>query len=459
MSDYEKKDFENEYQYNPITPEEPEKAPEAVYEADTVFDAEPQQDAESRQSFFEEESIPDGSYRMQPGEVYPIPVSCVKRRVGKKKKGSKTWLVAAISAILGAFIFSVASPFLYGLIQQTPIAEQFAFPEIPKQTTAAATPVVYNAENRTEMSTVDIGKAVGPSVVGVVSKVSYTGFFSQETASGNGSGIIFTENGYIVTNYHVIEGASAVTVVLNNGQEYEAKLIGGDNRTDIAVIKIEATGLTPAVFGDSDEIEAGEKAIAIGNPLGLEFAGSLTQGIISAINRTVTVDGRTYKMIQTDAAINPGNSGGALVNAYGEVIGINSVKVSSGGVEGLGFAIPISDAKPIIEDLVNFGYVKGRPLIGLTVRYITEQEAYYYNFSSKGLVVVDVSPGSGAEKAGIQKGDIILSCNATEVTSSEGLNEIRDQHSAGDSITVKINRNGVEMDVSIVLGEDTTTAQ
>lgn len=416
---------------------------------------------ENQQSFFDDYIDSDSSYRFKKGDMYPVVISPFKQNFRKKReksKSPKTWLVAVISAILGAFVFSVVSPMINGAVEGGG-KPMFAFPPAPQSKSDASTQLVtYSSDNRQILTTVEIGKLVGPSVVGVVSEVEYSGLFS-DVASGSGSGIIFTTDGYIVTNYHVIAGASSVKVVLNTGKEYEAKLIGGDEKTDLAVIKIEGQDLPAAVFGESGSLEAGEKVVAIGNPLGLEFAGTLTQGIVSAVNRTVTVDGRTYKMIQTDAAINPGNSGGALVNEYGEVIGINSVKVSSSGVEGLGFAIPISDAKPIIEDLINYGYVKGRPLIGLSLRYVSEQEAYYYDLPSKGLFVVEVVEGSGAAKANMQKGDIILQCEGKEVSSVEMLNEIRDNHKAGDTITLKINRNGKEMNVKIVLGEDTTKAQ
>jgi len=413
---------------------------------------------ENQQSFFGEENT-DSTYRYSGENSYPIVVPAYRQsKKDEKKKAPNTWIVAAISAIIGALVVSFVSPVITGFMESN-IIEKFSFDETPVKQESQAQAVTYNPDNRQKLSTVDIGKMVGPSVVGIVSETQYQGFFSQEVASGSGSGIIFTKDGYIITNYHVIESASSVKVVLNTGDEYDAKLIGGDEKTDLAVIKIEAKDLPVAIFGDSTTIEAGEKVVAIGNPLGLEFAGSLTQGIISAVNRTLTVDKRTYKMIQTDAAINPGNSGGALVNEYGEVIGINSVKVSSNGVEGLGFAIPISDAKPIIEDLINFGYVKGRPLIGISVRYVSEQEAYYYDLPSKGLFVVEVTEGTGAAKAGITKGDIIISCNGKEVATSEALNEIRDSYKAGDTITLKINRNGNIIDVPVVLGEDTTKAQ
>ena len=210
----------------------------------------------------------------------------------------------------------------------------------------------------------DIAKKAGPAVVGVVSKITTTTYFglSQEQ-EGGGSGIIINSDGYIITNQHVINGATTVKVVLNNGKEYDAKLIGQDRKTDLAVIKIEETNLPTAELGQSSALEVGELAVAIGNPMGLEFAGSVTAGVISALNRTMTVDGRQYTLIQTDAAINPGNSGGALVNKYGQVIGINTVKIGASGYEGMGFAIPIDIAMPIINELLESGYVKGRPVI------------------------------------------------------------------------------------------------
>ncbi len=380
------------------------------------------------------------------------------------RKKPRTWLVAFTSAIAGALIVSIASPLVSGLIGGGRGITQNGSFRFPTETnpSATVTQVTYNPENRTELSTVEIGKLVGPAVVGistVVETQSYS-FFGHSTpyqSEGSGSGIIITADGYIVTNNHVIEGAKSIKVILNNSKEYDAKIVGADAKTDLAVIKVEATDLPTAVMGNSDVLEAGERCVAIGNPLGQDLAGSLTQGIISALNRTLTVDGVDYTLIQTDAAINPGNSGGALVNAYGEVIGINTVKVSSAQIEGLGFAIPASNAKPIIEDLINYGYVKGRPQIGVTLVYVTEQEANYYNIPAAGLFVSDVSSGSGAATAGIKKGDVILKCNGEAVTSSEEINAIRDKFKAGDTITLTVNRDGSIMDIKVVLTEEKPT--
>ena len=232
------------------------------------------------------------------------------------------------------------------------------------------------------LTTPEIVDKVGPAVVGIINKTTYGnaygyyGFFGQdvdkEIEQSSGSGVIISSDGYIVTNNHVIENATKLTVILNTGVEYDGKVVGRDASTDLAVVKIEAQNLTFAQMGNSSSLRVGETAIAIGNPLGQEFAGTTTKGIVSGLNRSVTIDNTTMNLIQTDAAINPGNSGGALVNEYGHLIGINTAKISSSTLEGLGFAIPIDEAKPIIEELITNGYVTGRPVIGIAGRAVTK---------------------------------------------------------------------------------------
>ena len=313
------------------------------------------------------------------------------------------------------------------------------------------------------LTTPEIAKKVGPSVVGVINKTKVqpqkfydpfsgryyyynnqqSGDGSDVVEQGSGSGVIITTSGYIVTNQHVIDNATEISVILNSGEEYSAKLVGQDTKTDIAVLKIDTDKeLTAATLGDSSAVEVGDLAVAIGNPLGQEFAGTTTQGIISAVNRTMTIENRTYNLLQTDAAINSGNSGGALINKYGEVIGINSVKLSQAGVEGLGFAIAISEVKPIIDDLISNGYVKGRPLVGITVA-----ETRY------GLFVSGVSEGTGAEAAGLKEGDMISKVDGQAVKSSEELNKIRDTKKPGDTLKFTIMRDGELKDVDVKLSE------
>jgi len=304
------------------------------------------------------------------------------------------------------------------------------------------------------LSIVEIAKKAGPSVVGVVNKKTVNTFFgSQAEEQGGGSGIIIKSDGYIITNNHVIEGATDVKVVLNTGKEYTAKIVGSDEKTDLAVIKIDATDLQPAELGKSAELEVGEVAVAIGNPMGQEFAGSVTAGVISALNRTMNVQGRQYTLVQTDAAINPGNSGGALVNKYGKVIGINTVKIGATGFEGMGFAIPIDEAMPVINELLDGGYVKGRPIIGISPREITPQMAKRYNMP-EGIYVLEVSPFSGAEKAGIKVSDVIIKADGTNILTIDQLNKARDKHKAGETMTFDIIRDGQTKTFSVVLGEE-----
>ncbi len=303
---------------------------------------------------------------------------------------------------------------------------------------------------------VAISKKAGPSVVGV--KVSYTmqGYFGRlQEADEEGSGIIYSSDGYIITNYHVIESAinnssAKVEVTISNDEaKYEASIIGVDETTDLAVIKIDRADLIAAEFGISSDLQVGEIAVAIGNPLGQEFAGSVTVGYISALNRKITTAGRTYNLIQTDAAINSGNSGGALVNSNGQVIGINSVKVSATGVEGLGFSIPIDDALPIIKELIEKGSIV-RPVIGISGINVDEQTARINNIK-KGVYVASVIEGTPAESAGIKKGDIITKIDDTDIESMEKLNEIKNSKKVGDKISLTISRNSKTLKVELSL--------
>jgi len=315
------------------------------------------------------------------------------------------------------------------------------------------------AENKKEeLSVEEIAKRVGPSIVGISCSTIVQSYFGAQQSESGGSGIIIDDKGHIVTNYHVIDGSSKIKVKLTSGNEYEASLVGGDEKTDIAVIKIAANEeLHVATIGNSDEVEVGALAVAIGNPLASELFGTVTAGVISGVNRTMTVGQRDMNLIQTDAAINPGNSGGALINKYGEVIGINSVKLVDDAAEGLGFAIPMNEAVPIIQDLMKYGYVKGRPMIGVSVREITRELAYYNNLLvEEGLYIMSVTEGSGAEKAGLQRGDIITKFDGQKVTTATQMNKIRDKHKAGQSVNVTILRGNVERNVKITLTEDLT---
>ncbi len=301
----------------------------------------------------------------------------------------------------------------------------------------------------------DIVDKVSPSVVGISCMTS------QGTATG--TGIIMSEDGYIITNAHVVDGANAISVVLpsnytsgDSSSDEEttvsATLVGKDTQTDLAVVKIDKTGLTAAEFGKSSEIKVGEVSIVIGNPLGFDLVNSVTAGIISATNRSLTIEDRTMNLIQTDASINSGNSGGPLINAYGQVIGITSAKVASTYGEGLGFAIPIDEATPIIEDLIKHGYVTGRPTLGISGQNITDVYSQYYDIP-KGFFVKSVESGSAAEDAGIQVNDIVVGIEGNLIESIEEFNTVKEEYKAGDKIKVSVYRDGDIIDLDVTLGE------
>ena len=302
------------------------------------------------------------------------------------------------------------------------------------------------------LSIPDVYDLASPTVVSILCKSQGGGYVQSKMSSG--SGIIIRHDGYVVTNNHVIDGASEITVTTIAGQNFAAKVVGRDSRTDIAVLKVDNdTALPFAELGDSSTLRVGEMALAIGNPLREELAGTLTVGYISAINRSMVIDGKQMTMLQTDAAINPGNSGGALLNMKGQVIGINTAKSTGYDVEGLGFAIPINEAKPIIESIIQHGYVTGRVVIGLKGQTVTEAIAKA-NDLPVGVYIKEIVSGSAAEKAGLRTGDVITACDGQAVTTIDEINKIRDSHKVGETLTMQIDRNGQTLTVSVVLQEE-----
>ena len=287
----------------------------------------------------------------------------------------------------------------------------------------------------------------------------------EYTETAAGSGIIISEDGYILTNNHVISGADKITVYVNSGEEgaeeqtYEATLVGSSENNDIAVLKIDAKGLNAATFGDSDQLEVGELAVAIGNPMG-KVHGSVTAGIISAVEQELTIDDVTINAIQTDAAINPGNSGGALFDSYGNVIGIVYAKSSSVSIEGIGYAIPVNNIKDLVAQMINDpdsvkDQTKGSQImLGITIRDITEDMSKQYSMPV-GVYITEVSSMSAAERAGLQKGDIITEFAGETVTSADDLNAIKAKQTSGDTVSVKIDRNGKEMTLDLVIPQPT----
>ena len=275
--------------------------------------------------------------------------------------------------------------------------------------------------------------------------------FQQYVSSGAGSGVILTQDGYIVTNHHVIEDANSITVRTRSGDEYNASLVGSDEQSDLAVLKIDATGLTPAVLGDSTTLEVGDLAIAIGNPLG-ELGGSVTSGIISALDREMTIDGQTMTLLQTDAAVNPGNSGGGLFNANGDLIGIVNAKSSGENVEGIGFAIPISTATDIIDELIANGEVTSRPTLGVSLYNVEdEMTASQLGVDSTGVYIVQIVDGGAADNAGLRSGDRIVSVDSSEVSSASDVRAALNKHKIGESISITVERNGQTQDFDVAL--------
>ncbi len=309
--------------------------------------------------------------------------------------------------------------------------------------------------NKSQISpVVAIAQKVMPSVVGVKTYGTYNYWGRQidNQELGSGSGIIYSEDGYVITNYHVIENATSVTVTLSDGDEYDARIVGADSSSDLAVLKVEAQNLPAATLGDSDELQIGELVVAIGNPLGYE--NTVTDGIVSGLNRQLTNYTDAMTLIQTNAAINSGNSGGALVNSKGEVIGINSAKLVASNAEGMGFALSINEVKPIVEELISKGHVS-RPYMGVTINsqyQVDESTAEKYEIPM-GIQIADVMKGGPAERAGLRAGDIIYKVNDTLIQSFDDLSDIIDNCKVGDTLRVLADRNGQKVTANVTLAE------
>jgi len=386
---------------------------------------------------------------------------------GKRRKKTPWAVIVALVAVVCIAFGGVAGGLISALVLQnddTPVVEAPATqPEALEQDPQAEQApegvlpgfsledVTKPLGDRETLTVAEINVAVSPSVVTINTVIQGSYFGQPVQSTSGGSGVIISNDGYIMTNNHVVEGAMKISVVLSDGTEYEAMLVGTDAETDLAVIKVEAENLVAATLGDSDELVVGELAVVIGNPLG-NLPGSVSMGIISGKGREITIDDVTLEMIQVDAAINPGNSGGALVNAYGEVVGINTAKTASSDVEGLGYAIPINNAKPIIEELINNGYVTGRPFIGVSTRDVTEEIAAYYKWP-EGVYITSVTPFSAAEKAGLQRGDIITAVDGETGITGARLSELRDSHAVGDELVLTVYREGETLTLTLVMGE------
>ncbi len=367
----------------------------------------------------------------------------------KKQKGKTPVALVIVLSILFSTVFGSGAGFItYKLLDSN--EQKSESPTVSAQS---------NEKVNTELSgdvltTEEIVEKTADSVVEIVTESVEMGFFQEYITPGAGSGVIIDSDGLIVTNHHVIEGVSKMTVTLRNGESYSAELIGSDAKTDLALIKIDAENLTVATFGNSDTLKIGERMIAIGNPLG-RLGGTVTEGILSALNRNVVVDGYTRNLMQTDTAINPGNSGGGLFNSQGYLVGIVSAKSTGSEVEGLGYAIPINDAAAVIADLSEYGFVRGRVDLGMEfIDVENSQTAWMYNLSELGCYIYSVDRDSNAYEAGLRSGDLVLSINSKEIETSSDIEEFLNSKNVGDKLMFAVSREGKKKTVTVTLQEE-----
>ena len=387
----------------------------------------------------------------QPQNAAPAAPKKPKKNAGKAAKSIVALVLAAAMGFMGGFGGARFGGGSKVVIQQVERSDSAA---ADSESAAGGTSVSSG------MTTAQVAKTVSPSVVVITTEQvvysQWSWYGQSQVESGAGSGVIISSDGYILTCAHVVSGASNITVSIGD-KDYPATLVGEDTTSDIAVVKVDATGLTPATVGDSDNLKVGESVMAVGNPLG-ELGGTVTSGIVSALNRSVSIQGsssvNTMSLIQMDASVSPGNSGGGLFNMNGELVGIVNAKSSSSDAEGLGFSIPINDAIKVAQDLLENGYVTGRPYMGITYLAVTDaQTAAQLGVNAYGIYVVDVVSGGPADQAGLKAGDRIISIDNTEVAQKTDLGTLMQEHSAGDTLSITIARDGQMQTVSLTLGE------
>ena len=384
--------------------------------------------------------------RPLPGYEPPAPKPPAKR---KSRKGLWIFLaclaVIALLAVAGRLLVDRLAPPAQNYFEWDPgekwEAESHGDITIPTVPAGQGGQLLLTRDHGDVLTAQEIYRQVNPSVVTVMANLG--------ESMSVGTGVIFSEDGYIVTNYHVLEGGSECYISLDTGGMFEARYVGGDAANDLAVLKIDGMDLPAAEFGDSDLLTVGDKVYAIGNPLGVELRGTLTDGIVSAINRDVWVDNRTMTLIQTNAALNSGNSGGPLINEYGQVVGINVIKMTSrySNVEGLGFAIPTASMQRIVNDLLTYGEIQPEPLLGVTVMSLAEEAAE----GVRGLRVDSVTPGGAGDLAGIRKGDFLLTADGDTLTTSQDLLRVRRRFYVGDSLGMTLWRDGQVLEVTLDL--------
>ena len=397
--------------------------------------------------------------------VHPVQPQDAQPPKKKKKFNGKRVARSAVALVLAA-----AMGFAGGFVgakfggSGKVVIQQVAPSSTADSASGSDNSITAASSSGSSLTTEQVADLVSPSVVVITTEQvvysQWSWYGQNQVESGAGSGVIISSDGYILTCAHVVDGASTITVTIGD-KDYTATLVGEDTTSDIAVIKIDADGLTPATVGNSDGLKVGQSVMAVGNPLG-ELGGTVTGGMISALNRSVTIQGsssvNTMSLIQMDASVSPGNSGGGLFNMNGELVGIVNAKSSSSDAEGLGFAIPINDAIKVAQELLENGYVTGRPYLGITYLAVTDaQTASQLGVNAYGVYVVEVVKGGPAEKAGLQAGDRIVSVDGTEIASKDDLGTLMQKHAAGDTLSIAIAREGQMQTVNVTLGEKTAS--
>ena len=390
-----------------------------------------------------------------PPPAGPEPQAAASKPPKKRRKHSGGRIARSAVALVLAAAMGFAGGFVGARVGNA--GNKVVIQQVERTDSSAASGTAVSSSG---MTTSQVSEMVSPSVVVITTEQvvysQWSWYGQNQVESGAGSGVIISSDGYILTCAHVVSGASQITVTIGD-TDYTATVVGEDDTSDVAVLKIDATGLTPATVGDSDSLSVGDSVLAVGNPLG-ELGGTVTSGIVSALNRSVTIQGtsstNTMSLIQMDASVSPGNSGGGLFNMNGELIGLVNAKSSSSDAEGLGFAIPINDAIQVAQDLLENGYVSGRPYMGITYIAVTDaQTAAQFNVNAYGVYVVDVVQGGPADKAGLKVGDRIVSIDGTEIAQKDDLGTLMQQHTAGDTLSITVARNGQMQTVSLTLGE------
>ena len=405
-------------------------------------------------------AVPDSGSVVPPTEVPPQQPAAPEPPKKKKHHVNGGKVARSAVALVLAAVMGFAGGYVGSQMNGSKVVIQQVAPSGSSSSSGSDSSITSASASGSSLTTEQVADLVSPSVVVITTEQvvysQWSWYGQNQVESGAGSGVIISSDGYILTCAHVVDGASNITVTIND-KDYTATLVGEDTTSDIAVIKIDANGLTPATVGDSDSLKVGQNVMAVGNPLG-ELGGTVTGGMISALNRSVTIQGtsstNTMSLIQMDASVSPGNSGGGLFNMNGELIGLVNAKSSSSDAEGLGFAIPINDAIQVAQDLLENGYVSGRPYMGITYIAVTDaQTAAQLNVNAYGVYVVDVVQGGPADKAGLKAGDRIVSIDGTEIAQKDDLGTLMQQHTTGDTLSITVARDGQMQTVSLTLGE------